>query len=168
MTIQEIHLATGGDPDVIADFEAKIEALTNEADQISGYRTTALAEAERLQRLAESYLQRSLKLRRQVKTYEEHRDAEAGKLAATVPGEIVNDEGDIQTVLIPRVLGGTAYPIAHIYLTWGDKPQRRCNQCLRILRDATDEEIEAASAGRDVPDVRGDCPNCGDDWPSAS
>lgn len=38
--------------------------------------------------------------------------------------------------------------------------KRACNGCGNTLGDATDAELDAAMAGRELPDVRGECPSC--------
>lgn len=38
--------------------------------------------------------------------------------------------------------------------------QRCCNGCAAELGDATEYEMNCAIAGRDLPDVRGECPAC--------
>lgn len=39
--------------------------------------------------------------------------------------------------------------------------KRACNGCGQLLGDITDSEMNAAIAGRPLPDVRKECPNCG-------
>jgi hypothetical protein len=43
------------------------------------------------------------------------------------------------------------------------KTKRACNGCQADLGDATDEELEAAVNGLELPDVRGECITCAGD-----
>lgn len=58
---------------------------------------------------------------------------------ATPPQTVVRDDGSTATRI---------------------RVQRNCNGCEESLGDATDEELLAAVEGRELPDVRGECPRC--------
>lgn len=47
------------------------------------------------------------------------------------------------------------------------RTQRACNGCGEGLGDASDVEIQAAIAGRPLPDVRGECVRCGPEYAKA-
>lgn len=145
----------GGDPLALAwlqqvakDADENAERLAAEASKARAVGRQHLAEADRLEAEGLAIRAAEEKIRRAILTEQAS--------PADLRGERINDEGDIQTVLIPRI----TYPIARTYLTWDETPRRRCNGCLAILRDATPDEVEAANAGRDVPDVTAECPVC--------
>lgn len=159
MTIQHLPQARqGGDPEVIAHLQQTIADLTEEGDRLAGASSTAHADATRLQQHAETCMQQALAVRSRIERWRRHLELEQGA-PADIPGEPIDDEGAVQTVLFPRPRLGEPFPLVRS-LRWGDPPHRRCNGCQGILRDATPEEIEAVAAGLDVPDVRRECPDC--------
>lgn len=149
---------TGGDPAVTATLQQAMDDAIHEADNLAGQAAKHRAAVQAAQMAADQCETAGLAKRAEAERWRRHLDMERSA-PADIPGEPMNDQGDVQTVLIPRI----AYPIARTYLTWDEMPRRRCNGCLAILRDATDEEVAAANAGRDVPDVRDECPNCAPD-----
>jgi hypothetical protein len=140
--------ATGGDPEVVADFKARIESLVEEADRLAAERSEALQQIASLEVFAEGRMQRGLKLRATIARYEEHLAAEL----ATPAGDPV-DDGHMQTALIPRPR--TRYPLVH--LPGVDAPHLGCVGCGKPLREATAAEVEAITGGQNMQPR---CPQC--------
>jgi hypothetical protein len=150
MTVQQIsEQAPGGDPEVVADLQRKIADLTEEGDRLAGVRSDALKESDRQQRIAEQCMQHVLTIRDRVERWRRHLELEQNA-PSDIPGEPVDDQGNVQTVLFPRAI----YPLAHssegrIFLT--------CTRCGRPTREATQEEVREVEAGLAVRHECGDC-----------
>ncbi|UBU09997.1 hypothetical protein [Nonomuraea gerenzanensis] len=153
MTIQDATAiqppAHGGDPEVIADFESRIESLTEQAEQLAGERSKALQEIASLEVFAEGCMQRGLKLRAVIARYREHLEAEL----ATPAGDPADEHGNVQTALIPRPR--TRYPLVH--LPGVTTPHLGCVGCGTPLREATAAEVEAITGGQALHPR---CPKC--------
>lgn len=158
MTIQHIQQTSVGERGAELAVDGEVEELDlvasmlhncmirehNQADMFSEEASRTRARARDLEEKAMECRAREQRYRRLLKL-----DAAGDDLY----GEIINDEGDAQTTLIPRQR--RMYPLVHP--DGSNTPHLACVNCGTALREATAGEVETVLAGGDV---QPHCNNC--------
>lgn len=148
MTIRELsHTEQAPAVGELVEDVDPIEATIRSEIQQAKARADEYAESASYHRQQATHLET---LAMEFRTLERRWGRQLTALAAPETGDLLNDEGDVQTVLFPRRI----YPYTHssegrIFLT--------CARCGRPTREATAEEVQEADAGLAV---RHECDDC--------
>ncbi|WP_188187984.1 hypothetical protein [Nonomuraea sp. SYSU D8015] len=153
MTIEHVHDTEQADvAEVVEETDLIVAILRGymvrerkHADQYASEASRARARATDLEKKAMECRDRQRRWERLLKL-----DAAGDDLL----GELVNDRGDAQTMLVPRPR--QRFPLAHSR-EWGNIPHLACIFCGGDLGEATAADVEAVLAGDDVQPKCDDC-----------